>query len=1232
MNSKNMHVRKLFSTLVVLALVIGLVPITGIKTASAAVAVFINEIHYDNVDTDAGEAIEIAGPAGTDLTGWSLVLYNGNGGVVYDTDPLTGIIPNQQAGFGTVTLAYPVNGIQNGSPDGIALVDSGNNAVQFLSYEGTILAADGPAIGMTSVDIGVIEDSTTPVGYSLQITGTGTSYEDFSWSAPAANTFGAVNTGQTFIAPAADPKINEFSASTTGTDVEFIEFFGDPETDYSAYTVLEIEGDFYENVVGIIDEVIPLGTTDAIGIYNINLIENTFENGTVTLLLVKNFTGALGNDIDADNDGVIDLVLWDEIVDAVGVNDGGATDVNYGVPVLGVSYDGLPYAPGGASRYPDGFDTDAATDWVRNDFDLAGIQGYVGTIILGEAYNTPGEPNEIYVEETADPKINEFSASTTGTDYEYIEIFGTPNNDYSAYTLLEIEGDLGSNMGAIDETLILGTPDANGFWWTLLPLDSLENGTITLLLVKDFSGELGYDIDVNDDGVIDSTPWSAMVDAVATNDGGVGDLNYGVPVLGVSYDGLPYAPGGASRIPDGYDTEATTDWVRNDFDLAGIDGYVGTITLGEAYNTPGEPNAIYEPALEVCGDPFTPIYEVQGSDLTSPVAGTEVAVEGIVVGDFQNNASLDDGELNGFYLQDALGDDDPATSDGIYIYYASGTLDVEVGDVVRVRGAVSEFSGLTEITVAQIWDCESTGSIEATSISLPVTEINDFEAFEGMLVTFSQELVISEYFNYDRYGEMVLGLPLDEQSRLYTPTSVVEPGDPAIDLAAMNSLRRITLDDGLSAQNPAVLRHPNGAAYSLTNLFRGGDLVVNATGVLDYTRSLYRIQPTEPAVYTAINDRPDARPDVGGSLQIAAMNTLNFFLTADYPTGDPLDNKCGPLLNMECRGWDSDQPTELTRQRTKLLQALYGLDAAVIGLNEIENTTGVEPLADIVAGLNELYGYEAYDYIDTGVIGTDAIRVGMLYRIADVTPVGEFALLTSAVDPRFIDTLNRPSMAQTFEENSSGELFTMVVNHLKSKGSACDGDPDLGDGQGNCNVTRTLAAQALVDWLATDPTGSGDADFIIMGDLNSYAMEDPIDAIKAGADDTPGTSDDFTNLIFDYQGLYAYSYVFDGQVGYLDHALANLPLASQVTGAADWHINADESDVLDYDTSFKPAEQELLYETNEFRTSDHDAVIVGLNLTTEPILITQYLPFMFRTAMIGVPEGYVPAYEWIIDP
>ena len=130
----------------------------------------------------------------------------------------------------------------------------------------------------------------------------------------------------------------------------------------------------------------------------------------------------------------------------------------------------------------------------------------------------------------------------------------------------------------------------------------------------------------------------------------------------------------------------------------------------------------------------------------------------------------------------------------------------------------------------------------------------------------------------------------------------------------------------------------------------------------------------------------------------------------------------------------------------------------------------------------------------------------MIYRPAVVTPVGDFELLTPADDPRFIDTKNRPTLAQTFQENATGARFTVAVNHLKSKGSDCldVGDPDLGDGQGNCNQTRSAAAQALVDWLATDPTGSGDPDFLIMGDLNSYAMEDPIDEIKAGSDDTAG--------------------------------------------------------------------------------------------------------------------------------
>ena len=441
-----------------------------------------------------------------------------------------------------------------------------------------------------------------------------------------------------------------------------------------------------------------------------------------------------------------------------------------------------------------------------------------------------------------------------------------------------------------------------------------------------------------------------------------------------------------------------------------------------------------------------------------------------------------------------------------------------------------------------------------------------------------------------------------------------------------NSLRRITLDDNQSAQNPTVLRHPNGQDFSLSNKFRGGDHVQNTVGVLGFDFNLYRIFPTGPADYSATNERPTAPEPVGGTLRVAAMNTLNFFLTLDTTANDTGGGPCGGNANLDCRGADANADPandpivdqELPRQRDKLLQALAGLDADVLGLNELENTPGVDPLASIVDGLNAMGGVGPYAAVDTGTIGTDAIKVGLIYNPDVVTPVGEFQILSSDDDPRFIDTRSRPALAQTFEEIATGARFTVVVNHLKSKGDSglagtpqnpgicTDADPandvpdcDQFDGQGYWNSTRTLAAQALVDWIATDPTGSGDPDFLIMGDLNSYAMEDPIDAIKAGADDESGTADDWTNLIALHQGTYAYSYVFDGQSGYLDHALANASISGQVAGAADWHINADEPSVLDYDVSFKPEAQDRLYEADRYRTSDHDPVVVGLELIND---------------------------------
>ena len=669
-------------------------------------------------------------------------------------------------------------------------------------------------------------------------------------------------------------------------------------------------------------------------------------------------------------------------------------------------------------------------------------------------------------------------------------------------------------------------------------------------------------------------------------------------------------------IPEGGTTYAFFVVVNGDTDGEGDESFfvnVTNITGATAGDTQATGTLTNDDVVNPCDDPYTSIFSIQGSGTAAAITGT-VTTEGVVVGDFEGTA-----KASGFYLQDAAGDANAATSDGIFVFSGNQDL-VTAGEYVRVTGFARErFSQTTlngsnsntdPVTAANVVDC-GTGSVAATDVTLPAASTTFLERYEGMSVRFPQTLVIAEYFNYDQFGEIVLALPLPGETRPYTGTAIDEPGAAANARTLANTLSRITLDDVQSGSNPAVLRHPNGAPFALDNLFRGGDTVANTTGVLGYDFNLYRILPTAGADYTRVNPRPAAPDEIDGRLRVAAMNTLNFFVTGDVvPNGGPGDNVCGGNGDLECRGWDTDQPLEFDRQRDKLLRALIGLDADVLGLNELENGPA-DPLSDpeggIVPGLNELLGDGTYAAIDTGIIGTDAIRVGLIYKPGVVTPVGDFQVLTSAVDSRFNDARSRPALAQTFQENATGERFTVVVNHLKSKGSACVTpgvdvplDPDLHDGQGNCSQTRRAAAEALVEWLATDPTGSGDPDFLIAGDLNSYAKEDTIDEILQGADDVDGTDDDWTNLIAKYIGTYAYSYTFDGQAGYLDHALSNPALTGQVADATEWHINADEPDVLDYDTTFKPTAQEALWELNAFRTSDHDPVLVGLELNAPP--------------------------------
>jgi predicted extracellular nuclease len=481
--------------------------------------------------------------------------------------------------------------------------------------------------------------------------------------------------------------------------------------------------------------------------------------------------------------------------------------------------------------------------------------------------------------------------------------------------------------------------------------------------------------------------------------------------------------------------------------------------------------------------------------------------------------------------------------------------------------------------------------VTPATLTLPVSDVSDFERYEGMTVALTQNLTVTEVFGLGRFGEV----RLSGAGRLYTPTAVAAPGAPAQAVEAQNARSRVILDDGLNTQNPDPVIYPQGG-LSASNTLRVGDSTSSVLGVMDFRRSAagfpetWRIQPLDPVEFAHTNPRTPAPDAVGGNLKIGSFNVLNFFNGDGLGSGFPTSRGANTLA-------------EFDRQKAKEISALSAMNADVVGLMEMENDA--EPnsaVGTLVAALNDKLGAGTYSFVNTGVIGTDEIKVALIYKPASVTPVGDWKILTTAIDPRFLDTKNRPSLAQTFRDNRTGRKFTVVVNHLKSKGSACDdvGDPDTGDLSGNCNITRTNAAKALVDWIKSDPTGSGDPDSILIGDMNSYTFEDPIQAFVAGG---------LTNLVRKYDGLAGYSYVFDGESGYLDHALATPSFEGQITGVGHWHINPDEPAVLDYNTEFKTANQvNTFYSPEAYRSSDHDPVVIGVNLA-DPVVANAGGPY-----------------------
>jgi uncharacterized protein len=605
-----------------------------------------------------------------------------------------------------------------------------------------------------------------------------------------------------------------------------------------------------------------------------------------------------------------------------------------------------------------------------------------------------------------------------------------------------------------------------------------------------------------------------------------------------------------------------------------------------------------------CSLPFTQVGGIQGRGMATHLTGSTVTTQGVVVGDFEGPMPA----LRGFYLQDLHGDGDPATSDGIFIFNGDRD-DVSVGDVVRVTGVAGEEREQTQIAAETIVACGS-GSVVPTDVLLPVRSSTYLERYEGMLVRLPQTLYVTEHYQLGRFGEVVLSAG----GRLPQPTGIAEPGAAAIAVQAANDLNRITLADASYEQNPAAIVFARGGApLSADNTLRGGDHVTGVVGVLTRTPAAgpggsvaYRVRPVNALhggvpEFVAANARSRTPPDVGGTLRVASFNLLNYFNTFAGCTagvgGAPVD----------CRGAENE--AEFERQWRKTVAAVAALDPDILGVIEVEND-GYGPgsaIVHFVARLNDATAPNRYSFIDADVatgqvnaLGTDAIKVGFVYRTDRVTPAGRTAVLNSTefVHGGESGPRSRPSLVQAFAQRDGGSLV-VSINHLKSKGSRCDA-PDAGDGQGNCNGARTVAARALAAWLAADPTGSGTRNVLILGDLNAYAREDPLAALAAAgyvdlARRRAGVSTDAEGGA-GVAGV-PYSYVFNGQWGTLDYALASASLLPHVTGAAAWHINADEPPVLDFSVRFKsPAQQTSLYRPDPFRSSDHDPILVGLHL------------------------------------
>ncbi|WP_322132531.1 ExeM/NucH family extracellular endonuclease [Antiquaquibacter oligotrophicus] len=767
--------------------------------------------------------------------------------------------------------------------------------------------------------------------------------------------------------------------------------------------------------------------------------------------------------------------------------------------------------------------------------------------------------------------INEFHYDNDGADVgEAIEVAAAPGTDLTGWSIVLYNGSNGASYGTLP---LSGTVGATAT--VVVPAPGMQNGSPDGLAL------------VNGTTVVEFLSYEGVM--TATNGPASGMTSVDVGVSQPSN-----APVGSSlqRIGTG-DVASAFTWTGP------ATSSFGTINSGQTFAGISGPE-IEEPGPAV----EATIAEIQGTGSESPFHGDLVITTGIVT------AAYPTGGYSGYFIQTqgtgTIGEGH-AASDAVFVYSPSTVGSVSIGDLVEVTGEVDEFNGLTEVIVESaddltIVDDNPATGVTPAAIAIPGT-VEGREALEGMLLAPQGDFTVSNNYTTNQYADIGLAVGT---APLIQPTEIARPGTAEYAaVVADNAARAITLDDGASIDFLIGDARNTPLPYLTTDVISvGAPVTFTSPMIFDFRNNTWKLQPTTQltvenaaTVQTAEfgEIRVDEPEDVGGDVSLASFNVLNYFTTTgDELTGciyyrDRNDNPISVDEGCDARGAANDE--NLARQQVKIVAAINALDADVVSLAEIENSAAFdtnrdEALSHLVDALNADLDGEVWDFVPSPAAvpaDEDVIRSAFIYRSAAIAPIGESSILLNS--PAFGNA--REPLAQAFRPVGGDEstTFVAIANHFKSKSSGSGPDADQNDGQGASNASRVAQAQALVTFADQQAAAAATDMVFLTGDFNAYTQEDPMKVFyDAGYTDLGSTTGEYT-------------YAFQGRVGSLDHIIASPAAAAAVTGVDIWNINAGEPVALEYSRYNYNAT--LFYDESVFRSSDHDPVIVGLDLTSD---------------------------------